>query len=106
MTNLNLLGSYIWKRIQKENPMRSRTHPREYLTGLFINAKDIQRYIYDYVNYGIDYTGDDNICTVSAGGARDHEETKTVVVGDNPNANETFEQMCQSWNQMVKRSKI
>jgi|TARA_Y100000996_G_C22485443_1_gene628011 hypothetical protein len=61
MTNLNLLGSYIWKRIQKENPMRSRTHPREYLTGLFINAKDIQRYIYDYVNYGIDYTGDDNI---------------------------------------------
>ena len=61
MTNLNLLGSYIWKRIQKENPMLSRTHPREYLTGLFINAKDIQRYIYDYVNYGIDYTGDDNI---------------------------------------------
>ena len=61
MTNLNLLGSYIWKRMQKENPMRSRTHPREYLTGLFINAKDIQRYIYDYVNYGIDYTGDDNI---------------------------------------------
>tara|TARA_R100000008_G_C3529615_1_gene138525 strand:+ start:75 stop:362 length:288 start_codon:yes stop_codon:yes gene_type:complete len=58
---LNLLGSYIWKRMQKDNPLRRRTHPQEYITGLFINADDIQRYINDYINYGIDYTGDDNI---------------------------------------------
>jgi hypothetical protein len=38
-----------------------KTHPREYLTGLYIDSKDIQRYINDYFNYGIDYTGDDNI---------------------------------------------
>jgi len=66
VNNLNLLGDYIWMRIQKENQIRKRTHPREYLTGLFINAKDIQRYIYDYINYGIDYTGDDNISTEDA----------------------------------------
>jgi len=61
MSNLNLLGSYIWKRIQKDNPIKRYTHAREYLTGLYINANDIQRYIYDYFTYGIDYTGDDNI---------------------------------------------
>ena len=29
--------------------------------GMFINGKDIQRYINEYMNYGIDYTGNDNI---------------------------------------------
>jgi hypothetical protein len=29
---------------------------------LYIQPKDIQRYIYDYTNYGIDYSGDDNDC--------------------------------------------
>ena len=29
--------------------------------GLYINDKDIQRYIKNYLSYGIDYTGDDNI---------------------------------------------
>ena len=48
MSNLNLLGSYICKRIQKDNPIKRYTHAREYLTGLYINANDIQRYIYDY----------------------------------------------------------
>ena len=61
MDKLNLLGSYIWKRMQKDNPLRRNTHAWEYLTGLFINADDIQRYINDYINYGMDYTGDDNI---------------------------------------------
>ena len=61
MDKLNLLGSYIWKRIQKDNPLKSKTHAREYLTGLYINEADIQRYINDYIDYGIDYTGDDNI---------------------------------------------
>tara|TARA_B100000941_G_C28320432_1_gene456200 strand:- start:377 stop:568 length:192 start_codon:yes stop_codon:yes gene_type:complete len=30
--------------------------------GLYIRPRDIQRYISDYTNYGMDYTGDDNIC--------------------------------------------
>tara|TARA_B100002019_G_C20774329_1_gene359091 strand:- start:181 stop:336 length:156 start_codon:yes stop_codon:yes gene_type:complete len=29
--------------------------------GLYIQPHDIQRYIRDYTNYGIDYTGDDNM---------------------------------------------
>ena len=28
--------------------------------GLYVQPKDIQRYIDDYTNYGVDYTGDDN----------------------------------------------
>ena len=36
--------------------------PREYLTGLFISASDIQRYIKDYFEYGIDYFGEGNEC--------------------------------------------
>ena len=61
MSNINLLGNYIFKRIQKDNVENRKTHTREYLTGLYIDSKDIQRYINDYFNYGIDYTGDDNI---------------------------------------------
>ena len=61
MSNLNLLGDYIFRRIQKDNTDFRNTHfkPRESLTGLYISAKDIQRYIYDYLNYGIDHMGDD-----------------------------------------------
>ena len=29
--------------------------------GLYIHPQDIQEYINDYMNYGIDYTGSDNI---------------------------------------------
>jgi len=61
MSNLNLLGDYIFKRIQKDNSDNRNIYhkPKESLSGLYINAKDIQRYIYDYVNYGIDHMGDD-----------------------------------------------
>ena len=31
------------------------------MTGLYLSSSDIQRYINDYFEYGIDYTGDDNI---------------------------------------------
>jgi|TARA_Y100000034_G_C6774777_1_gene345861 hypothetical protein len=60
---LNKLGYYIFKRIQKDNksPYNRRNRPREMLTGLYINASDIQRYVNDYFDYGIDYMGDDNI---------------------------------------------
>ena len=29
--------------------------------GLYINGRDIQCYINEYLNYGMDYMGDDNI---------------------------------------------
>ena len=57
---LNLLGDYIFKRIQKDNTdnRNIKYKPRESMTGLYIGAKDIQRYINDYFNYGIDHMGD------------------------------------------------
>jgi len=56
----NKLGHYIYKRICKEQELFRRTKPMN-SQGLYIQPKDIQRYIYDYTNYGIDYTGDDNV---------------------------------------------
>ena len=47
MANFNLLGDYIFKRIQKDNSDYRNTYfkPRESLTGLYISAKDkIERY--------------------------------------------------------------
>ena len=57
----NKLGDYIFRRMQKENRMRRTTHAREFMTGLYLTPADIQRYVNDYYEYGIDYTGDDNI---------------------------------------------
>jgi hypothetical protein len=59
--SLNLLGHYIFKRIQKDNsnPTNRKMKPRESMTGLYIGASDIQRYVNDYFNYGIDHMGDD-----------------------------------------------
>ena len=58
---INKLGHYIWKRIQKDNiGEKKNKNPREMMTGLFIGPSDIQRYVNDYFEYGIDYTGDDN----------------------------------------------
>ena len=58
--NLNKLGHYIYKRICKEQELFRKTKPRNYY-GLYIQPKDIQRYIEDYLDFGIDYTGDDNL---------------------------------------------
>ena len=30
--------------------------------GLYVNGKDIQRYVNDYHDYGVDYMGEDNDC--------------------------------------------
>ena len=57
----NKLGDYIFRRMQKENRMRRNTHAREFMTGLYLTSSDIQRYVDDYYEYGIDYTGDDNM---------------------------------------------
>ena len=29
--------------------------------GLYVNGQDIQRYVNDYLNFGIDYMGEDNV---------------------------------------------
>ena len=57
---LNKLGHYIFKRICKDQEqLRKKNSMNMY--GLYVRPKDIQRYIEDYLCYGIDYTGDDNI---------------------------------------------
>ena len=55
---LNKLGHYIFKRMCKDQQLlRNKNAMNMY--GLFVRPKDIQRYIYDYINYGIDHMGDD-----------------------------------------------
>ena len=56
----NKLGHYLFKRICKDQDLLKRTRPMN-IYGLYVNQKDIQRYVNDYMDYGIDYTGDDNI---------------------------------------------
>jgi len=57
---INKLGHYIFKRICKDQELlRKKTSMNMY--GLYVKPKDIQRYIKDYLCYGIDYTGDDNM---------------------------------------------
>ena len=58
---LNKLGHYIFKRICKDQQLLRKSQPMN-IYGLYIRPSDIQRYISDYTNYGIDYTGEDNIC--------------------------------------------
>jgi len=57
---INKLGYYIFKRICKDQQLLRKERPMN-TYGMFINGKDIQRYINEYMNYGIDYTGNDNI---------------------------------------------
>ena len=59
--SLNLLGDYIFRRIQKDHTDNriTRFRARESLSGLYISSKDIQRYIWDYLNLGIHHMGDD-----------------------------------------------
>ena len=59
---INKLGDYIFKRIQKDNSdfRNIKYTPRESMTGLYISSKDIQRYVNDYFEYGIDYFGGDD----------------------------------------------
>jgi len=57
---LNKLGHYIFKRICKDQELLRKKQAMN-MYGLYIRPNDIQRYISDYTDYGIDYTGDDNI---------------------------------------------
>ena len=56
----NKLGHYLVKRMSKDQTALRKTRPQN-MVGLYINSKDIQQYINDYYNYGIDYMGDDNM---------------------------------------------
>ena len=52
---LNKLGHYIFKRMCKEQKEFRKNKPMN-TYGLYVQPKDIQRYIDDYINYGVDYT--------------------------------------------------
>ena len=60
MSMLNKLGHYIFKRICKDQH-RLRKKQAMNMYGMYVRPKDIQRYINDYLEYGYDYMGDDNI---------------------------------------------
>ena len=57
---LNKLGHYIFKRVCKDQKLLRKSKPMN-TYGLYVNGRDIQRYVNEYLNYGMDYMGDDNI---------------------------------------------
>ena len=58
--SLNKLGHDIFKRVCKDQKLLRKTRPMN-TYGLYVNGRDIQRYVNDYLNYGMDYMGDDNV---------------------------------------------
>ena len=54
MLSANKLGYYIWKRINQDQEKLARTRPMN-LYGLYINQSDLNEYIRDYFNYGVDW---------------------------------------------------
>ena len=57
---LNKLGHYIFKRVCKDQKLLRKTRPMN-TYGLYVNGRDIQRYVNEYLNYGMDYMGEDNV---------------------------------------------
>ena len=53
---INKLGEYLFQRICNDKERLSRKRPKN-LWGLYINKKDIQQYVWDYFNIGIDEDG-------------------------------------------------
>ena len=58
--SLNKLGHYIFKRVCKDQQLLRKSKPMN-TYGLYVNGQDIQRYVNDYLNFGIDYMGEDNV---------------------------------------------
>lgn len=54
MLSANKLGYYLWKRINQDQEKLARTRPMN-LYGLYINQSDLNEYIKDYFNYGVDW---------------------------------------------------
>ena len=58
--SLNKLGHYIFKRVCKDQKLLRKSRPMN-TYGLYVNGRDIQCYINEYLNYVIDYMGEDNV---------------------------------------------
>ena len=54
MLNANKLGYYLWKRINQDQEKYRRERPMN-MWGLYINQSDLDSYIRDYFNYGMDW---------------------------------------------------
>ena len=54
MRNANKLGYYLWKRINQDQESFRKTRPPN-IRGLYFNRFDIDSYIRDYFNYGMDW---------------------------------------------------
>ena len=76
--SINKLGHYIWRRIQKDNsdPKFRKKKPQDMMSGLFLGPSDIQKYVNDYFDYGIDHMGDE--------GCADDYDTGVIPFPDNP----------------------
>ena len=48
----NKLGKYIFHDLRRTRPMN--------MYGLYVNGNDIQKYIWEYTNYGIDWNGEES----------------------------------------------
>ena len=55
----NKLGKYIFDRICKDQQDLRRTRPQN-MWGLYVNSKDIQKYVWEYTNYGMDWNGEES----------------------------------------------
>ena len=55
----NKLGQYIFQRICKDQDDLRRKRPMN-MWGLYVNGNDIQRYIWEYTNYGMDWNGEES----------------------------------------------
>ena len=58
---MNKLGHYIFRRICKDQLLLRKSKPMNHY-GLYVTGKDIQGYVNDYHDYGLDYMGEDNTC--------------------------------------------
>ena len=54
MLNGNKLGGYLWKRINQDQEALRDSRPPN-IRGLYFSTKDLNRYIRDYFNYGMDW---------------------------------------------------
>ena len=48
--SVNLLGYYLWKRINQDQERYRHSRPQN-VRGLFINKSDLDGYVQDYFNY-------------------------------------------------------
>ena len=52
--SVNKLGYYLWKRINQDQDNFRKVRPAN-IRGLYFNVKDLNNYIKDYFNYGMDW---------------------------------------------------